>query len=155
MPIYTGDDWDIPIGPGCEFETIEEAMMIREKDNVPRSEDCDFSGGLVYTEEEKKEMEDFAVMVMGKIEEKKLINPLHSKNEIKKKDYKKTIDLFDIDPRIFKDMLFIDVLKLKIEAATKKLNKELDKPFMERDNWFISELTKAINWNKNALKECS
>jgi len=64
MPIYTGEPLDIPIGPGCEFETIEEAMMIREKDNVPNSEDCDFSGGHVYTEEQKKEMEDFADLVM-------------------------------------------------------------------------------------------
>jgi len=64
MPIYSGEPLDIPIGPGCEFETIEEAMMIREKDNVPRSEDCDFSGGRVFTEEEKKEMEDFADLVM-------------------------------------------------------------------------------------------
>ena len=64
MPHYYGDTMDIGIGEGQEFATLEEAMMIREKPGVPRSEDCKFSDKPV-TEEDIKFAEEVMALISG------------------------------------------------------------------------------------------
>jgi hypothetical protein len=65
---FVGDTkMDILIGPGCEFETLEDAMRITEKPGVPRSEDCKFSNKPI-TEEDRQ----FAKEVMEYINKEKI-----------------------------------------------------------------------------------
>ena len=62
---FVGDTkMNIKFGPGCEFKTLEEAMMIREKPGVPRSEDCKFSDKPV-TEEDIKFAEEVMAFISG------------------------------------------------------------------------------------------
>ena len=51
MPLYDDTELDIEYGPGCEFETIEDAMMIRERPNVSRSENADYGSNDISDEE--------------------------------------------------------------------------------------------------------
>jgi len=80
-------------------------------------------------------------------------NPLHLKSIIQKKDYTKTKDLFDLDPKEFKNMSYEAVLLKKIIAGKAKMEMELNKPIFDRDFWLISKLKKAVEWNEKAFKE--
>lgn len=74
-------------------------------------------------------------------------------NFVKEKKILPTHELYGVDPSIFYDMLYPDVLNLKIKLANtliKKLNK---KHYMKRDFSKINKALSAIKFNEDLLKE--
>ncbi len=65
----------------------------------------------------------------------------------------KTSELYGVDPIIFKDMKYIDVLQLKIELANTRITELLKIYFMERDTELIKKISRAIKFNEELLKE--
>jgi len=72
---------------------------------------------------------------------------------VKVKVIKKTEHLFGIQPSVFKEMLYEDVLMLKLKGASEMLEELLKPHYLERDNDRINDIIKAINYTKQLLQE--
>ena len=66
---------------------------------------------------------------------------------------KSTYYLYDLDPKLFINLSYVEAINLKIDSA-KKLIKVLFEPsFMDRDNTRINDVNKAIKFNQALLEE--
>ena len=64
-----------------------------------------------------------------------------------------THELYGVSPSIFKEMSYVEVLQLKIDAARKVVKKELDVHYMKRDSIIIAKALDAEKFNDQLLKE--
>jgi len=85
--------------------------------------------------------------------EKNISKSSISDNFVSNKKIMPTHDLYGVSPSIFKDMSYVDVLQLKIEAARKVVKKELEVHYMKRDSIKISKALDAEKFNYQLLKE--
>lgn len=74
-------------------------------------------------------------------------------NIVSTKNISSTIDLYNINPKIFIGMLYEDALKLKIKLANSLLTEEYKKHYMIRDEKIIRQSSNAITFNEQLLKE--
>ena len=61
--------------------------------------------------------------------------------------------LYDIHPRVFINLLYLDALKEKIKAADILLSKLLAEHYTTRDTIRIQHVLNAINFNNKLIKE--
>jgi hypothetical protein len=61
--------------------------------------------------------------------------------------------LYGSDLKELKEMKYIDALKRKIELAENLIENLLKVDYMERDTQRINDSLKAIDFNKNLIKE--
>ena len=72
------------------------------------------------------------------------------------KDFKKikeTYDLYGVDAKIFINMKYVDVIRLKIKLCNNLINQLLDQHYLYRDNKKLHESLNAKKFNELLLKE--